>query len=91
MLLETSALLLHRFGLDAVHDLEAFVVPLLDICWIDKTTHRKAVQRLVSGDRRKLSLVDCSSFVVMDAGGIREALALDRDFHREGYRILPSV
>jgi predicted nucleic acid-binding protein len=47
------------------------------------------VERLLRTDRRELSLVDCSSFELMYAGGIRQALALDDDFEKEGYRLLP--
>lgn len=91
ILLETSALLQHRFGLDAVRDLEERVVPLLVVRWIDETTHRRSLQRLLRTDRRGVSLVDCSSFVVMDAEGIKDTIALDSNFAREGYRLLPGV
>ena len=90
IILETTALVQNRFGLDAVRDLETRVVPLLDVLWVDKAIHHRALQRLFSADRRQLSLVDCSSFVVMDNEGISEAISLDSDFEREGYRLLPS-
>lgn len=89
VVVETSALLQHRFGLDAVRDLNERVVPLLEVRWIDEPTHRRAVERLFRTDRRQLSLVDCCSFVVMDAQGINEALALDPDFEGAGYRLFP--
>jgi predicted nucleic acid-binding protein len=90
VLIETFALLQHRIGLEAVRDLEFRVVPLLEIRWVDGAIHRRAIQRLFRTDRRKLSLVDCCSFSVMDAEGISEALSLDSDFEREGYLIQPS-
>ena len=90
VIVETSALLQHRFGLDAVRDLNDRVLPLLEVYWIDEPTHRRAVKRLFRKDRRQLSLVDCCSFTVMDAQEINEALALDHDFGREGYRLLPG-
>lgn len=88
-LVETCALLQRRFGLPAVHDLQSRIVPLLTVQWIGDVEHRRAMERLLRTDRRRLSLVDCSSFVIMDAEGIEEALVLDRDFETEGYRILP--
>jgi predicted nucleic acid-binding protein len=90
VLLETTALLQQRFGLPPVRDLEQRVVPLLHVVWLTEPLHRKSLERLFRADRRGLSLVDCSSFVVMDLEGIREALALDSDFAREGYRLLPQ-
>ncbi len=89
VLVESAALLQRRIGLEAVHDLESRIVPLLTVYWIDESIHRRASERLFRTDRRSLSLVDCSSFVIMDAEGIEDALALDRDYEVEGYRVLP--
>jgi predicted nucleic acid-binding protein len=89
VLVETAALLQHHFGLAAVRDFQQRIVPLLDVVWLTERLHRRAVERLFRTDRRGLSLVDSSSFVVMDAEGITQALALDRDFVDRGYQILP--
>ncbi len=90
VIVETTALLQRRIGLHAVHDLQSHIAPLLTIRWISETVHRRAAERLLRTDKRGISLVDCSSFTIMDAEGIEEALALDRDFEREGYRVLPE-
>jgi predicted nucleic acid-binding protein len=90
VMVETAALLQRRFGLAAVHDLQSRIVPLLTIRWIGEVRHRRAMERLLRTDRRRLSLVDCSSFDIMDADGIAEALALDRDFEAAGYRVVPE-
>ena len=90
VLIETTALLQRRFGLPAVRDLQTRIVPLLTLQWIGEALHRRAIERLLRTDRRGLSLVDCSSFVIMDTEGIEEALVLDRDFEAEGYRVLPG-
>jgi predicted nucleic acid-binding protein len=90
VLVETTALLQHRFGLTAVHDLETLLGPLIEIRWISAEVHRRAVDRLTRIDRRHLSLVDCVSFVVMDTEGIREVLGLDGHFRDEGYRLIPA-
>ena len=90
VMVETVALLQRRIGLHAVHDLQSRIVPLLTIRWIDEAVHRRASERLLRTDKRGVSLVDCSSFTIMDAEGIEEALALDRDFELEGYRVLPK-
>jgi predicted nucleic acid-binding protein len=89
VLLETTAVLQHRLGLAPVHDLEAHIVPLLQVLWVNGDLHRTAVQRLFRANLRQVSLVDCSSFELMDAHGIRDAFALDDDFPRQGYRVLP--
>jgi predicted nucleic acid-binding protein len=89
VLVETAAVLQNRLGLAPVHDLEAHIVPLLQVLWVDRGTHGVAVERHFRTNRRELSLVDCSSFELMDVQGIRDAFALDDDFTREGYRVLP--
>jgi predicted nucleic acid-binding protein len=59
------------------------------IIWIDAATHEIAVNTLLAAGRRGLSLVDCISFVVMRRLGLKEVLALDRDFARQGFRCRP--
>ena len=49
-----------------------------------------ALAALFAARRRKLSLVDCTSFELMRRHGLSEALALDDDFARQGYRCLPA-
>ncbi len=90
VLLESVALLQYRLGLAPVHDLEHSLVPLMTRRWIDESLHRRALERLLRTDRKKLSLVDCTSFVVMEDEGIGEALALDRDFASEGFGLIPG-
>ncbi|NIN72426.1 MAG: hypothetical protein GTO46_11025 [Gemmatimonadetes bacterium] len=85
-----STLLQSRFGLTAVRDFGERVVPLLTVHWVDEGLHRRALERLFSTDRRRLSVVDCVSFVLMEAEGLEEALALDEDFEDQGFRVVPS-
>lgn len=90
VIVETTALLQHRIGLQAVRDLQSRLVPLLSSVWVDRALHERAVRRLLREDRRTLSLVDCVSFEVMDAEGVLEALTLDRQFEQAGFVCLPS-
>ena len=90
VLLETTALLQRRLGLAAVHDLDDRVVPLLTVRWITEPMHHRAMTRLRRTDRREVSLVDCSSFALMEAETIRDAFALDEDFAAAGFRLLPA-
>ncbi len=89
VILETVALLQRRIGLAAVRDLEEHIVPLCSLRWVTEPLHRRAVDRLVRADRRGLSLVDCTSFEVMEQESIHEAFALDGDFAAEGFRLIP--
>jgi len=91
VILETAALLQNRIGLPAVRDFDERLVPLLAVRWITESQHRRAVERLVRGDRRGISLVDCTSFEIMEGESIKEAFALDRDFAEAGFRLLPRL
>lgn len=89
VLLETAALLQRRIGLPAVRDFDERIAPLLTLRWITEPLHRRAMDRLIRDDRRGVSLVDCTSFEVMEAEAITEAFALDRDFAAAGFRLVP--
>ena len=88
VLVEISALLQHRLGLEAVRTFEEDIVPLLNVLWIDDQTHRSAVSALLAASRRSLSLVDCVSFEVMRAAGIKTAFVFDSDFKAQGFDCL---
>ena len=87
VLVETVALLQRRIGLAPVHDFNAKIFPLMEILWVDGTWHARATQRLLGEDSRKLSLVDCLSFEIMEAREIKEAFTFDQDFADQGFNI----
>jgi predicted nucleic acid-binding protein len=89
VLVETTALLQHRIGLDPVRALEERIVPLLTVHWVSADQHHRAVERLFRTDKRRISLVDCVSFGIMDDEGLSDALGLDTDFEAEGFRLVP--
>ena len=75
----------HRLGVDAVRALVRDVIPLLDVVYVDETTHAAAVAGLLAAGRRHLSLVDCASFEVMRAAQVVTAFAYDQHFHEQGF------
>ena len=90
ILVETSALILRRFGMDAVRVFEQDIIPILHIIWVTREVHFAAVSAHIMADRRTLSLVDCVSFEVMRRTGIRKAFAFERHFRDYGYEINPG-
>jgi len=86
VLVESCALAQHRLGISAVRAIQEDIVPVLTLCWMDENLHRLAATALLAAGRRKLSLVDCSSFAVMRQQGIRRAFAFDKHFVEEGFR-----
>ena len=90
VLLETTALVQRRLGMKALRAFHDELVPVLEIQWVEEELHRTALAALLAGERRGVSLVDHTSFEVMRRGQIRRAFALDRDFARQGFDMLPG-
>ena len=89
ILVETLAVAQRRFGTSAVRLLLDDVAPVLELHWIDEELHDAAVRGLRAAARRTLSLVDCTSFELMRALGLRSAFTLDPHFAEQGFTILP--
>ena len=90
VLVEAFALVQRRLGLEAVHGLADVLVPLLEPVWVDEQLHAAAVASLFTAARRRLSLVDCTSFELMRRLGLTDVLALDADFAHQGFNLLPA-
>jgi len=88
VVVETLALLQARVGLRAGCQFEQVLRPLLRVTWIEETLHDRAFHRLELRGSRKLSLVDCSGFVLMEELGIEAAFGYDDDFISEGFRLV---
>jgi len=88
VLVETSAVVLRRLGMDAVRVFERDVVPILRLVWVTREIHEAAASAHLVAARRSLSLVDCVSFEIMRRTGVRTAFAFDRHFQEFGYEVL---
>ncbi|MGH8647350.1 MAG: type II toxin-antitoxin system VapC family toxin [Gammaproteobacteria bacterium] len=85
VLLETSALLQHRIGLAALRAFHEDVLPLLTIDWVSPERHKAAVEAVLTANRKKLSIVDCTSFQTMRERAVRAAFCFDDDFKQQGF------
>ena len=85
---ESIALIQRRLGLRIVRAFHERLLPLIEVMWVDRPLHERAVASLLASRRRRVSLVDCVSFDLMRESGIRRAFAFDRDFEREGFEVL---
>jgi uncharacterized protein len=90
VLVETCALLQARTGIQSVRAIQSDIVPLLHVIWIDGELHELAVQALLLTNRRKLSLVDCSSVVVARRFSIQDTFAFDKHFSEQGFACLKA-
>jgi predicted nucleic acid-binding protein len=85
VLVETVALLQHRFGLGSVRGFQDAVAPVLGVVWVDAELHAEGTAALLTANRRELSLVDCISFACMRRQGLTRALHFDRHFREQGF------
>lgn len=88
VLLELSALLQRRFGMEAIRDVEERLVPVLTVTWVSDELHRRGVAMLLAANRRQLSLVDCVSFAVCRQSGVHTVFAFDAHFTEQGFELL---
>ncbi len=91
VLLETIAVLQHRGGLIPVRRFVDDLLPALHVYWISEADHRAAVTALLAADRRQLSLVDCTSFLIMRRLDLPTAFAFDPHFVEQGFHCLPPI
>ena len=89
ILLETSALLQHRFGIDALRLFEGDLLPVFEIYWVDQPIHEQGMSALLAANRRDLSLVDCTSFEIMRQRGLKKVFTFDPHFREQGFDLLP--
>lgn len=90
VLIETTALLQHRFGIEAVRLFESNILPVIEVHWIDEPTHKQAMGALLTTNRRALSLVDCTSFEIMRQFGMDTIFTFDPHFREQGFSVIPE-
>ena len=88
VILETVALLQRRLGLTAATAFQHDAQSNLKIHWVTEADHRLAVQRWTEHNTRRLNLVDCMSFIVMETYECDTAFAYDSDFEAEGFDLV---
>ncbi len=88
VLLEVYALVGGRLGRAAARSFREEFAPLLEIAWIDRDRHERALDRWLGPSGRELSLVDAASFVVMGDEGLDASFAYDHDFERAGFEVV---
>lgn len=91
VLVETFALVQHRFGIEAVRTFQEDIYPLLHVAWVDPTDHRAGVAAVLAASRRRLSLVDCVSFEVMRRLGVQKVFCFDPHFEEQGFESVARV
>lgn len=90
VILETIALLQHRFGIEAVSLFENNILPVVAIAWVDEAIHKRGISALLAANRRDLSLVDCTSFEIIRHLGLDKIFSFDPHFREQGFELIPG-
>lgn len=90
VLVESIALIQNRIGIEAALEL-ARTADYFEVEWVDTKLHHQAIRALASSSKRRISLVDQVSFLVMRSRDVETAFAFDQDFVREGFRQYSAI
>jgi uncharacterized protein len=84
---ESWAVIQARLGWDAVDAWRDRLVTRCEVAWITPELHDLGEARCRQARHRNLSLTDCTSIEVMRKRGIRDVIAFDEHFRREGFAL----
>ena len=88
VLVETMALLQNRLGFEAANLWYRDMLSLAEVLWVDGSIHNLAYELWLSLGRRKLSFVDCVSFVTMRHHKVEAVFGFDKHFKEQGFEIM---
>lgn len=91
VILETAAVVQRRFGLTTLQRFVTDMLPAITVHWVSDGDHDAGLAVLLAERRRRLSWVDCVSFVVMRRLGVITAFALDEHFEQQGFTVVPAA
>lgn len=91
IMLETTALLQHRFGIEALRLFENNIQPVIELIWINENVHKIGMGILIAANRRALSLVDCTSFEIMRQAALEQVFTFDPHFSEQGFIVVPDL
>jgi predicted nucleic acid-binding protein len=87
VVIETTALVQRRIGMDGVRVLHDRLLPVLEMHWVTSALHERALAAMLGADRRDISLVDWTSFELMRREAVDQAFAFDSDFTDQGFTL----
>ena len=89
VLVETAAVIQRRLGLPALRKFVDGLAPVLEIAWVSEAQHTLGMNAALIAGRRKLSVVDCISFLVMQERRVTTAFTFDEHFREQGFTVVP--
>jgi hypothetical protein len=90
VLVETTALLHSRLGVESVRAFADAVLPACEVSFVDHGLHERSMGAYLAGSGRRRSFVDHVSFQLMRRAAIDRAFTFDEDFAVEGFTSVPG-
>ena len=87
IIVETLALVQNRLGFEAADLWYQDILSLAKVLWVEESIHNLACELWLSLGRRKLSFVDCVSFVTMRHFNIKKVFSFDKHFIEQGFDV----
>ena len=89
VLVETSALVHHRLGIEPLKAfMETVLSDIIHILWVENTIHSEAWKRMLERQGEGFSLVDCSTIVAAER--LKASIfTFDQDFRQSGVLTFP--
>jgi predicted nucleic acid-binding protein len=87
IIVETLTLLQSRLGFEAADLWYRDVLSLAEVLWIDGSLHNLAYELWLGFGRRKLSFVDCASFITMRHYKVEKVFGFDKHFAEQGFEV----
>lgn len=88
IIIETLALLQSRLGFEAANLYSSDILSIVDVLWVKEPQHNLAFELWLSLGRRKLSFVDCVSFITMRHYQLEKVFGFDQHFDDQGFKKL---
>ncbi len=91
VLAEAYTLCRYRGGIEPLRRLAALVreSPTLRILRVSESDYDRALELMLAREDRRWSFTDCTSFVLMESLGLRDAFAFDENFTQAGFSMYP--
>ncbi len=91
ILAEAYTLCRYRGGIEPLRQLVALVreSPSLRMLRVSESDYDGALELMLAREDKRWSFTDCTSFVLMESLGLRDAFAFDENFTQAGFSVHP--
>lgn len=86
--METFNIIQYRLGFEAAQLWYKDILGVIDVLWVDQEVHSRGYELWLNLGRRRYSLVDCISYVLMHRNKIDTAFCFKQGYREQGFKVL---